>query len=101
MKGTVLGDKEQGVGIRDKGKTEVELDTEDQVLFVLLLHLCNNPVRLRIQLSFRKNLNDFDQKSSGPKNVWVKKDFVQKNIFDEQNLVKNNWGPKTFFDENF
>ena len=31
MEGTVLGDKEQGVGIRDKN--EVELDTEDQVLF--------------------------------------------------------------------
>ena len=31
MKGTVIGDKEQGVGI--KGKTEVEFDTEDQVLF--------------------------------------------------------------------
>ena len=38
MKGTVLGDKEQGVGIRDKGygimdKTKVEFDAEDQVLF--------------------------------------------------------------------
>ena len=35
MKGTVLGEKEQGVGIRDKGikgKTELEFDTEDQVL---------------------------------------------------------------------
>ena len=37
LKGTVLGDKEQGVGIRVKGKrirdkTEVEFDTEDQVL---------------------------------------------------------------------
>ena len=32
LKGTVLGDKEQGVGIRDKGKTEMEFDTEDQVL---------------------------------------------------------------------
>ena len=37
LKGTVLGDKEQGVGIRDKGlrireKTLVEFDTEDQVL---------------------------------------------------------------------
>ena len=31
MKGTVLGDKEQGVGIRDKEK--MEFDTEDQVLF--------------------------------------------------------------------
>ena len=33
MKGIVLGDKEQGVGIRDK--TEVEFDTEDQVLYLL------------------------------------------------------------------
>ena len=37
LKGTVLGDKEQGVGIRDKGqrirdKTYVEFDTEAQVL---------------------------------------------------------------------
>ena len=37
VKGTVLGDKEQGVGIRDKrygikGKTKVVFDTEDQVL---------------------------------------------------------------------
>ena len=37
LKGTVLGYKEQGIGIRDKGqrirdKTQVELDTEDQVL---------------------------------------------------------------------
>ena len=35
LKGTVLGDKEQGVGIRDK--TEVEFDTEDQVLFLKYL----------------------------------------------------------------
>ena len=33
VKGTVLGDKEQGVGIRDKGKTEVEFDTEDLSFF--------------------------------------------------------------------
>ena len=32
VKGTVLGDKEQGVGIRVMGKTEVEFDTADQVL---------------------------------------------------------------------
>ena len=37
LNGTVLGDKEQGVGIRDKGlrirdKTLVEFDTKDQVL---------------------------------------------------------------------
>ena len=37
LKGTVLGDKEQGVGKRDKGqrirdKTYVEFDTEAQVL---------------------------------------------------------------------
>ena len=35
VKRTVLGDKEQGVGIRDK--TEVEFDTEDQVLFLKYL----------------------------------------------------------------
>ena len=40
LKGTVLGDKEQGVGIRDKGqmirnKTKVEFDTEDQVLLFI------------------------------------------------------------------
>ena len=29
LTGTVLGDKEQGI----KGKTELEFDTEDQVLF--------------------------------------------------------------------
>ena len=62
MKGTVLGDMEQGEGIRDlrdkgkgtrdeeeriKGKTEVEFDTKDQVLFAYLqtcihvnLHTC-------------------------------------------------------------
>ena len=39
LKGTVLGNKEQGVGIKDNGKsqrirdkTKVEFDTEDQVL---------------------------------------------------------------------
>ena len=40
MKGTVLGDKEQGIrdkGKGIKGKTEVEFDTEDQVLFSLVL----------------------------------------------------------------
>ena len=35
VKGTVLGDKEQGVGIRVMGKTEVEFDTEDQVLYTV------------------------------------------------------------------
>ena len=46
LKGTALGDKEQGVGIRDKGcrikgETEVEFDTEDQVLFniVIMIHV--------------------------------------------------------------
>ena len=44
LKGTVLGDKEQGVGIRDKGyrkrdkrKGSEEFDTEDQVLFFIFL----------------------------------------------------------------
>ena len=44
MKGTVLGEKEQGLGIREKGKgkkgkTEVEFDTEDQVLFSYLFKI--------------------------------------------------------------
>ena len=43
LKGTVLGEKEQGVGIRDKGqrirdKTKEEFNTEDQVLSDLKWH---------------------------------------------------------------
>ena len=43
LKGTVLGDKEQGLGIRDKeegsrDKTLVKFDTEDQVLLYSVVH---------------------------------------------------------------
>ena len=69
MKGTVPGDKEEGVGIRDKGqgskdkdKTKLEFDTEDQVL----LNIRNTSI---LQYGIQDNDGYFFTK----KKAWVKK----------------------------